>query len=246
MLSCSTIEIVLFMLDENSFLLVVEVTSQFPVVRILNKETCTSVVNALKGIYCDFGLPRKVITDNGPCFKAAEFNDFHDKLGVVTEKSSVYNHQSKQIIVKNQQNVWITMLIFKAMWIPKVQKNPAELLNSHKFRTSLPIIDFNQRVNEPEVKNLIDKHQNTTVTGKKLPKVDMGVPVLYEKNLDNTKIKCPQWCKGMIKNCENPRKYHILTDDSERIVTRPRCHIKAYFTRPGRVSKAPQHLIEQN
>ena len=45
----------------------------------------TSVINALKGIYCDFGLPKTIITDNGPCFKATEFHEFHAKLGVVTD-----------------------------------------------------------------------------------------------------------------------------------------------------------------
>ena len=90
----STIEKDLFTLDGYSFLLVVDVTSRFPVVCILNNETCSSVVNVLKGVYCDFGLPRKIITDNGPCFKVVDFTEFHDKLGVSTETSSAYNHQS--------------------------------------------------------------------------------------------------------------------------------------------------------
>ena len=59
----------LFTLDNQTFLLVVDVTSQFPVVRILRNEMTTSVINALKGIYCDFGLPMRIISDNGPCFK---------------------------------------------------------------------------------------------------------------------------------------------------------------------------------
>ena len=78
----------LFMLDGHSFLLVFDVTSRFPVVRILNSETTKSVLNALKGIYCDFGLPKRIISDNGPCFKAKQFDEFHAKLGVVTETIS--------------------------------------------------------------------------------------------------------------------------------------------------------------
>ena len=84
----------LFTLDGQSFLLVVDATSLFPVVRILNSETTKSVLNALKGIYCDFGLPRRIIRDNGPCFKSKEFIEFHTKLGVVTETCSAYNHSS--------------------------------------------------------------------------------------------------------------------------------------------------------
>ena len=110
-------------------------------VRILRNETTSCVLNALKGIYCDFGLPKTIISDNGPCFKAKEFSEFHTKLGVVTETISSYNHASlgsaermvqtvKQIMVKNPQNTWLAMLIFKATMIPEIQKSPAELLNS--------------------------------------------------------------------------------------------------------------------
>ena len=90
----STIEINLFMLDDHSFLLAVDMTSWFPVVRILSRETCTSVLNALKGVYCNFRLPQCVIPDNGPCFKAGKFSDFQVKLGINVKKSSTYSHQS--------------------------------------------------------------------------------------------------------------------------------------------------------
>ena len=90
----SMVQTDLFMLDGQSFILVVDVTSRFPVVRILKNEMTTSVINALKGIYCDFGLPKRVISDNGPCFKSKEFSDFHTKLGIVTETISSYNHAS--------------------------------------------------------------------------------------------------------------------------------------------------------
>ena len=50
-----TFEMDFFTLDGYSFLLVVDVTSRFPVVYKLSNETCSSVVNALKVVYCDFG-----------------------------------------------------------------------------------------------------------------------------------------------------------------------------------------------
>ena len=245
----------LFTLDSQSFLLVVDATSQFPVVRILRNETTSSVLNALKGIYCDFGLPKTRISDNGPCFKAKEFNDFHIKLGVVAETISSYNHASlgsaewmvqtvKQIMVKNPQNAWLAMLIFKATMIPEIQKSPSELLNSHKYRTNLPMIDFSQLRNNEPVEKLIHKCKlkAKSTSGKELPKLDMGTPVLYDKNPDSTKIKRPKWCKGTIKNRQDPQKYEILADDSDRVITRSRRHVKAYLTRSGRVSKSPKCL----
>ena len=94
------------------------------------------------------------------------------------------------------------------------------------------------------ITKLIRKHEVKAKTGKELPKLDVGTPVLYDKNPDSTKIKRPKWCKGMIKNRQNPHKYEILSDDSDRVITRSRRHIKAYLTKSGRISKPLKHLIE--
>ena len=174
---------------------------------------------------------------------------------MVTETCSAYNHVSlgtaermvqtiKQIMVKNPQNAWLAMLIFKATMIPEVQKSPSELLNSCKYRTNLPMIDYTQSRNAEPIEKLIQKHDIKPKTGKELPKLDIGTPVLYDKNPDSTNIKRPKWCKGTIKDRQNSCKYEILTDDSDHGITRSRRHIKAYFTKLGRMSKPPKHLIE--
>ena len=63
------LELDLFTFENGTFLLIVGMTSRFPVVRVLSNESSRSVLNALKGVYCDFGLPKRVLTDNGPCFR---------------------------------------------------------------------------------------------------------------------------------------------------------------------------------
>ena len=148
------------------------------------------------------------------------------------------------MMIRNPQNAWLGMLIFKATMIPEVQKSPSELLNSRKYRTNLPMIDFSQSSNDEPIEKLIHKCKVKAKPGKELPKLDVGTPVLYDKNPDSTKVKRPKWCKGTIKDRQNPCKYEILTDDSDRVITRSRRHIKAYLTRSGRVSKAPKRLVE--
>ena len=155
----------IFTCDDHSFLLVVDVMSRFPVVRILSNESTRSVINALKGVYCEFGLPRRVMTDNGPCFKSQEFIDFHAKLAISVEKSSAYNHQSvgsvermaqtiKQIMIKNADNAWMAMLIYRYTDIPGINKLPSQILNVQKYRTNLPLINAHQKSTEMELEKL--------------------------------------------------------------------------------------------
>ena len=68
-----------------------------------------------------------------------------------------------------------------------------------------------------KIEMLIDKCQKVTVTGKELPRLDMGTPVLYDKNSDSSKIKCPKWTKGNVKDRQNPMKYEILMDNARAV-----------------------------
>ena len=65
------------------------------------------------------------------------------------------------------------MLIFKATMVPEVQKCPSELLNSHKYRTNLPMIDFSHSRNYGPIEKLIPKCEVKAKTGKELPKLDV-------------------------------------------------------------------------
>ena len=246
------LEMDLFSMDDSTFLLVVDVTSRFPVVRILSSETANSVINALKRVYCNFCLPKRVLSDNGPCFKSRNFIEFHEKLGINVETSSAYNHQLigsvekmvqmiKQIMNKNVENAWLAMLIFRATAIPGINKSPSEILNGRKYRTNLPMIDFHQKTNETEIESLAKRRMSKSMKGQKLSRLPEGTPILYDVNPDSSKIKCPTWLKGTVKNRLGERKYEMLTD-SDRVITRSRRHSKGYRTHSGRISKATERF----
>ena len=210
------------------------------------------MINALKGIYSDFGLPKRVLSDNGPCFKSFEFLDFHAKLNITVEKCRAYNHNSvgsvermvqtiKQILVKNAEEAWLAMLIFRATDIPKLNKSPGEILNGRKYKTGLPVIDDHSKDSEIEIEKLAEnqsKMTNISKGRKELLKLPVGMEIMYEFNPDSDKNKRPKLCKGTIKDRLNPRKYQILTD-SDRVITQSRKHIKGYVTKSGRISRMP-------
>ena len=138
--------------------------------------------------------------------------DLLSKPGIQVEKCSSYNHQSvgsvehmvqtvKQIMTRNPDNAWLAMQIFKATDIPGINKSTSELLNTRKLRTNLPTIDLSQKSNETEIETLVDRQfKAKSVTGKELPTIPVGTHVLYDKNPNSSKVKCPQWCKGSVKD----------------------------------------------
>ena len=118
----------------------------------------------------------------------------------MVEKSCAYNHQSvgsvewmvqtiKQVMIRNAENAWLAILIFRATDIPGINKSASEILNGHKYRTNLPIIDAYQKSNETEIEKMKEKQLNLPQTGKELAKIPVGTKVLYQKNPDTSKVK---------------------------------------------------------
>ena len=146
-------------------------------------------------------------------------------------------------MIKNANNAWLAMLIYRATDIPRINKSLSEFLNGCKFRTNLPIVDICKKDSETEIEKLYEKRKSLPQQGKELPSIPVGSRVLYEKNPDSTKIKHPKWVKGTISGKLNKRKYRILSDN-DRVITRSRCYIKGYQTKSGRISKAPAQYCE--
>ena len=87
----------LFTFQDKIYMVVVDIFSCFPVVRQLHGESTKLVLNALKDIFSNFGIPEIIISDNGPCYKSQEFNNFCDKFDIVHQTGASYNHQANSI-----------------------------------------------------------------------------------------------------------------------------------------------------
>ena len=111
-----------FMFQEKMYILIIDLFSCFPVVRQLCRESTKLVLDALKDIFSDFGIPESIISGNGPCYKSQEFNTFCAKFEINHIIGASYNHQAnsiaehmiqtiKQLMVKNQGDTWLALLI---------------------------------------------------------------------------------------------------------------------------------------
>lgn len=64
-----------------------------------------ATINALKKKISHFGLPQKLVSDNGPPFSSKEFMTFCSSNGIEVLKSSPYNPESNGIAERAVQTV---------------------------------------------------------------------------------------------------------------------------------------------
>ena len=57
----------IFYFNGDLYLLIVDYTSRFPVVRKLTSMTVQHVTSQMKLVYSEYGWPETIISDNGPC-----------------------------------------------------------------------------------------------------------------------------------------------------------------------------------
>ena len=55
------------MFQDKIYILIIDLFSHFPVVRQLHGESVKLVLDALKYVFSDFGIPETIVSDNGPC-----------------------------------------------------------------------------------------------------------------------------------------------------------------------------------
>ena len=212
-------------------MVVVDLFSWFPVVRQLNDESTKVILNALKGVFSDFGIPEVIISDNGPCYKSEEFHSFSARFDILHQTGASYNHQAnsitehaiqtiKHLMIENQNDTWLAVLILKSTPISGIDRSPAELLCNRKLRTNIPLIKHaSSLANQARLRN---KNSTKSQTGSKaLVPLNLGSCILYKKNLDNTNRR-PEWSKGVVTDIDGPGRKYNIQSNTGRNVTRTR------------------------
>ena len=64
------------------FFAVVDAHSKWPEVVAVPSTTSLHTINVIKRLFCRYGFPEQVVSDNGPQFCSQEFNYFMKKSGI--------------------------------------------------------------------------------------------------------------------------------------------------------------------
>ena len=84
----------LFEFKGKQYLLVVDYYSRYPEVIQLTATTSSSVISSMKSIFSRHGIPRTMVSDNGPQYNSAEMKDFASSYGFNHVTSSPHYPQS--------------------------------------------------------------------------------------------------------------------------------------------------------
>jgi transposase InsO family protein len=137
------------------WLICVDAGSKFPYVIDMHKTTTQWTIRALEKVFTIEGLPRTIVSDNGPQFMSAEFKRFCTDNDIEHLTSAVYHPESngeaerfvrtfKTALNKNcfdgtTVGVALTKFLatYRATPIPGINKSPAEMLHGRQPRSLL-------------------------------------------------------------------------------------------------------------
>ena len=243
------------------YLILADYYSRFPIVRRMRSTTAAATIDVLKQVFSEHGIPKTLMSDNGPQFTSKEFKDFACKYNFTCAHSSPRYSQSNGLIEKMVGTVtqcmtrsmeagddpYLAMLVYRSTPLTNKIPSPAELLNGRKYRALLPTRPQKQATNDTFRDQMIqDKARSAEQYdrhAKDLPELPVNRKVYVQLDPDK-----PEWTNATVTNQTNPRCYDVTTDDG-RTFTRNRRFLKPDESPTDdqpqrRVVKKPERLIE--
>ena len=143
----------IFHFQNDSYLLIVDFTSRFPVVRKLKSMTAKHVASHFSQVFSEYGWPDTLLTDNGPCYAAQEFKQLMLDMSVNHITSSPHYPQSNGLAEKYVQivkNLFIkaheegtdyhkALMIYRNTPLDDNLLSPMKLLQGRVARSDLPM-----------------------------------------------------------------------------------------------------------
>lgn len=139
--------------------LVVDAFSKWPEIHSMETTTAEATIKHLRQIFAMHGLPRQIVSDNGPQFVATVFQKFCESRGIQHTKTAPYSPRSngeaerlvqtfKKAIEKRDphtnEEIQEAVIDFLAMYRSTPQsttnQTPSEMLNNRRMRTRLDLL----------------------------------------------------------------------------------------------------------
>jgi len=221
----------LFEHNGAQYCLVVDYYSKFPeIVRLGNQSTSQAVIIALKSIFSRHGIPRLLISDNGPCYSSREFKQFVENWEFEHVTSSPTYPRSNGMaerfvgtvksLLKKASDPYLSLLEFRTTPIDDLGLSPSQLLMGRRLNTKIPI---HSELLKPKTVNsdTVNQDLNKKQAVQKFY-YDRGTKNLSSlKEGDKVRVWNPekkQWKPAIVETvCDKPRSYIVVTEQGSKL-----------------------------
>ena len=141
----------IFHFEGNSYLVLVDYTSHFPIVRKLKSMTAQPIADHIKQIFAKYGWPNALVSDNRPCYASEIFKQLMKEYQVNHIPSSLHYCQSNGLaekyvqIIKNLfhkakeegQDLHKCLMTYRNTPLSSHLQSPMQILSSRATRSTL-------------------------------------------------------------------------------------------------------------
>ena len=216
----------IFYFDGDSYLLIVDYTSHFPIIRKLSSMTGIAIGHHMQSIFSEYGWPNTLVTDNKPCYASKEFQLPMQSMSVNHLTSSPHYPQSNGLaekfvgIIKNLfhkakeegQSLYTALMVYRNTPLNGTLQSLMQILQGRQARTDLPLshaAKLQMGINhapQPTAEILCVKNRSLSTPTHDIPN---GQNVMYRESNDK------QWYPAtVIQQLPEKRSYLIKTNDN--------------------------------
>ena len=230
----------LFQFQGHQYLIIADYYTKYPVVRRLPLHTSSEVIiQTSKAIFAEYGIPDRIISDNGPQFDSAAYQNFSKQWGFAHYTTSPRRPQGNGFIERQIQTVKNTMkkateahldtelalLFLRSTPVTSHIPSPAQMLFGRKLKTTILSKIRNEIPGKDRIMEALTKRQDTQKqffdrhSGRELPPLHNEQQVRIQNPLTG------HWDLAKVITKCDPRSY-IVEDNCGRRLRRNRQHIR--------------------
>ena len=233
------------------FLIVIDSHSKWLEVLPVRAATSEETIEKLGRLFSTFGIPDKIVSDNGSVFTSGEFEAFLKNNGIVHIRVSPYHPSSnglaeravqifKKAIERQREGTIetkLSRLLFSYRTTPQSTTtiSPAEMLFGRKLKTRLDLLHPDL---QSKVKSNIARQKEAHDRNTKLRQMEIGNRV-YVRSFK----KGPYWVEGEIYKELGPLSYLVKLTNGN-ILKRHVDHLRLCTTNPPSEEKESDNIFD--
>ena len=206
------------------FLVVVDSYSKWVEIFPTNGLTSRETIQKLRHLFCSFGFPITLVSDNGPCFSSKEFKDFIQNNGIRHVTSAPYKPstnglaermiQTFKLALSKSKEHWGSFLdsfLFKYRISPHATTgiSPAEMLFKRRFRCRLDLLNPEDGIGS-RVSAKQEAQKRSYTDAPRHVEFDPNAPIMVRNYAMG-----PKWIPAHVEDRTGPLSYKCrLTDGS--------------------------------